>query len=155
VLKVHVARDGTLSWPRIVGSSGNTELDQASLTCATATYIMPIEIKGKAIAADWRIRIHWSLTDNSLAMPDYVLGGHCPGYPPISQRNNEEGTAVFRYRIGTDGMVSGVTITRSTGSARLDAASIACVSGWRFPIVKSAGVAIAGERNGSMSWVLH
>ncbi|MCM8556454.1 energy transducer TonB [Sphingomicrobium sediminis] len=44
-------------------------------------------------------------------------------YPRRALRNGEEGTARARLTIGTNGRVSGCTITQSTGSSQLDRAT--------------------------------
>jgi TonB family protein len=156
VLAVHIERDGAISKPHLIRSTGNTALDLATLKCAAMTFVMPVKSNGVPVAVDWRIRVRWSLTGQSFAMPDYVSGGTCAGlYPPISQRNSEEGVTIVRYRVGTDGSVSGVTVTRSSSFPRLDQATIECVSTWRYPVITRAGKPIEIERGVNMAWALH
>src|ERR1700760_758225 len=53
-------------------------------------------------------------------------------YPDLSRRMNEQGNVLVRYDVGADGSISNVTVTKSSGSERLDAAAVQCVSTkWR------------------------
>lgn len=53
-------------------------------------------------------------------------------YPALSQRLGETGNVMVRYDVGVDGSISNVTVAKSSGSERLDAAAVNCVSSrWR------------------------
>lgn len=54
-----------------------------------------------------------------------------PRYPPLSRRMNEEGTVVLRVELDEHGKVCAARISGSSGSARLDAAALEAVRGWR------------------------
>ena len=45
-------------------------------------------------------------------------------YPPISQRLGEQGTTELAVNMGSDGMVTDVAISQSSGSSRLDDAAV-------------------------------
>ena len=49
-------------------------------------------------------------------------------YPAEALHNGVEGTVAFRLLVGPDGLVAGCTITRSSGSALLDATTCRLVS---------------------------
>jgi TonB family protein len=53
-------------------------------------------------------------------------------YPPLSLRLHETGTAVIAFRITTTGTVRDVAIVQSTGSPRLDLASVMCATHWTY-----------------------
>lgn len=54
-------------------------------------------------------------------------------YPPLSAMMGEQGTAVVRFVIGPDGAVASATVDVSSGSLRLDDASIAAIVGkWTY-----------------------
>jgi periplasmic protein TonB len=53
-------------------------------------------------------------------------------YPDLAKRMNEQGNVMIRYDVGVDGAITNVTVTHSSGSDRLDAAAVQCVSTkWR------------------------
>lgn len=53
-------------------------------------------------------------------------------YPPLSLRLHETGTAVLAFRITTSGTVRDIAIVQSTGSPRLDLASVMCATHWTY-----------------------
>jgi protein TonB len=53
-------------------------------------------------------------------------------YPALSSRLGEQGNVMVRYDVGVDGSISNVAVVKSSGSERLDAAAVNCVSSrWR------------------------
>jgi protein TonB len=53
-------------------------------------------------------------------------------YPPIAQRLSQEGTTTISFRIMTDGSVSDVKVTDTSGHDSLDTAAIRCAGGWHY-----------------------
>ena len=47
-----------------------------------------------------------------------------PRYPEMSRRLHEQGTVYLSVLVGTDGAVSEISVSRSSGSARLDKAAL-------------------------------
>ncbi len=76
-------------------------------------------------------------------------------YPPISQRNNEEGTTLLAFRIETDGSISNVAVEKSSGFQRLDDASISCVTRWRYKPSTKDGIPTAIPWEVNVVWKLH
>ena len=77
-------------------------------------------------------------------------------YPSMSIKLEEQGVSKFRVTVGTDGRVEACEILRSSGHARLDAATCKLVTGRaRFnPATDSKGEKIVGTYTNSISWVL-
>jgi protein TonB len=75
-------------------------------------------------------------------------------YPPSSLRNNEEGTVGFTLAVGTDGKVSGCTITQSSGHPLLDDTACKLLQRRaRFtPAQNAEGAAMPGSYNGRFTW---
>jgi protein TonB len=63
-----------------------------------------------------------------------------PPYPPMSRRLGEQGTAILRVLIGSDGNVQDIQLKRSSGYDRLDASALETVRRWRFVPGKRGGV---------------
>jgi protein TonB len=58
-------------------------------------------------------------------------------YPFFARIFRQEGTTELAFQVGADGTVSGVKVTKSSGSDRLDDAAVDCVSGWHYrPAIK-------------------
>lgn len=77
-------------------------------------------------------------------------------YPTDAIRREEQGTTTFRLTVGPDGQVRDCTVTKSSGSASLDAAACAKMSQRaRFkPATDGNGDAVAGTWTNSVQWVL-
>ena len=72
--------------------------------------------------------------------------GNAPAeYPIASRRRNEQGTALVRARVGTDGSVERVELAQSSGSAQLDESALAAVRGWRFLPALERGTPVVSE----------
>lgn len=77
-------------------------------------------------------------------------------YPSRAIREGAQGTASFRLEIAPNGTVQGCTITKSSGSDQLDAATCRYVQRRaRFdPARDSSGNPVSGRYSSSVQWVL-
>lgn len=58
-------------------------------------------------------------------------------YPFFARVLGQEGTTELAFTVGADGTLSGVKVTESSGSDRLDDAAVDCVSQWHYrPAIK-------------------
>lgn len=75
-------------------------------------------------------------------------------YPSASLRNNEEGTVSYRLDVGTDGRVTGCSVTSSSGFPKLDQTACTLLQRRaRFNIGKdAAGNPVTGVYNGRFTW---
>jgi protein TonB len=74
-------------------------------------------------------------------------------YPPSAIRNEESGTSVASFVIGTDGRVQSCSASGATPS--LDAETCRQINKWRYkPAVGSDGQPIAEPRRQNVRWVL-
>lgn len=65
-----------------------------------------------------------------------------PAYPVFSMRANEQGLVVLRVELGMDGRITGVTINKNSGYARLDDAAVSAVRNWRCKPAMRSGIAV-------------
>ena len=75
-------------------------------------------------------------------------------YPAAALRNEEEGSADFRLAVGKDGRVAGCTITGSSGSSSLDAATCRLMKARATfdPARDRRGRPVAGQFSGRITW---
>jgi protein TonB len=71
-----------------------------------------------------------------------TISAPAPKYPMMSLRLREQGTVVLTVLVGTDGMVSEITVSRSSGFARLDKAALEAVRRWRWSQFMRNGAAV-------------
>lgn len=86
-----------------------------------------------------------------------LIGGRDlqPPYPPAARALGEEGSVTIAVSIAADGSVTGVSLVRSSGFARLDAAAIDFARRrWRFEPALDRGSAVATTRNFTIRFTL-
>jgi len=78
-----------------------------------------------------------------------------PPYPPISQRLGEQGTTVMEVSIDTGGSLSACTVTKSSGSERLDSAACDWIkSHWKWQPPTQLGKPVTAKTLVSFKWDL-
>ena len=77
-------------------------------------------------------------------------------YPPSALRNEEQGTTAVRITVGTDGRVADCSVTSSSGSSTLDAATCSIIKrrARYTPAKDQAGNPITGSDSARIKWVL-
>jgi periplasmic protein TonB len=84
-----------------------------------------------------------------IAAPKNVSHVSCniaqPEYPPMARRRGETGTAIIRFVVGLSGKLEDVTLTKSSGSSRLDEAALDSVRSSACSPYKENGVAIRAQ----------
>jgi TonB family protein len=94
---------------------------------------------------------------HGLTMPS-PANSHAPtesAYPLISTALGEEGDTYLQFEIGKDGTVNNPSVTKSSGSLRLDDAAIALTKGWLYIPALSGGQPAACLNTASVRWRLH
>lgn len=71
-----------------------------------------------------------------------MVAGKPPRYPVESRRRKEQGTVVLSLTLGLDGAVEAITVSRSSGFARLDDAAKDAVKRWRWRPTIQQGQAV-------------
>lgn len=71
------------------------------------------------------------------------LNNPAPDYPPTSRRLGEEGRVLMKVLVSAEGAAEEVTVTKSSGSERLDNAAIQAVKRWRFIPAKKNNQALS------------
>lgn len=88
-------------------------------------------------------------SDDSVRPARHVLGSAwCPkpDYPRRARLRRQEGSVTLRVRIGADGLVQDVGLSRSSGHALLDRAAADTVATWRFEPALQGSRAVASEQ---------
>ncbi len=66
-----------------------------------------------------------------------MVSGKPPRYPIESRRKKEQGTVVLSLVLGLDGQIASISVSRSSGFARLDDAALDAVRKWRWePMIR-------------------
>ena len=73
-------------------------------------------------------------------------------YPVLAVLLREEGDTIVSFVIGTDGKTSALAVSQSSGSLRLDDASLEAVQGWLYTPALSDGAPTACIQQAVVKW---
>jgi TonB family protein len=159
LLTARIPLNGNLADAALASSSGNKDLDEAALACSSRVHIAAPGKDGVPIEATWTFEVMWRAPDQghsylAIARPT-GYPKFCGSYPRAAIRAHSEGSTMLAFVVGTDGSVSNLRITESSGSKELDDASSACVAQQHYFPMTVAGNPIAFDWNAHINWHLH
>ncbi len=123
-----ITAEGSVANPVIAESSGNTDLDQASLACVLTWKYWPAKENGKAVPVSGSLHVAWKLPDLAFAEPRrdcFTFYGVPADYP-----SHAVSTAI-KFDV-VENAVTNVAVEKSSGNAVLDSYAVACVQSWRY-----------------------
>lgn len=129
-LAVDVKLDGTTANARMLQSSGNADLDQASLNCLKAAHLKPATEHGEPIEVTREFDIHWvtnirsSISFTRLPATE-LTPTSCRGH--VTNMPHHPTPTIVSFQIAPDGSTRDAVITQSSGSDGLDKAAVECV----------------------------
>jgi protein TonB len=108
-------------------------VEQPSAPVAAPQPVAPVPVVAAAPAAPARPAGPAEGGDLSAKMVSFVA----PSYPLESRRKREEGTVVLSLLLSAEGRVADISVSSSSGFARLDNAALEAVRKWRWsPLVR-------------------
>lgn len=142
----HIAADGTVKDLSITQSSGDRDLDQAALTCASLWRYKPATHDSVAVEVPWTAQIHWS-THPPIHSP-------CTRYASVTPEMlaGISGESEISFHIQQGGFVSDTVIMRSSGNTNLDQAALQCVSNMRFDLSRAHLPSTGIEQHLAVNW---
>lgn len=168
-----VDADGRVTGCAVTQSSGSRSLDDATcpLMMRRAVFRPALDGAGRPVPGIVVEKVTWRIgpggAGHAEAAPDTYRGPPLSpasvaqhftrdDYPAEALRRREQGTVWFRVDVGANGRVAACTITRSSGSADLDAATCRIVQRRaRFaPARDAAGNALPDSISTHMKWRL-
>jgi TonB family protein len=75
-------------------------------------------------------------------------------YPAAAIKANAEGVTTVAFTITSEGNVTNVKVTQSSGNVDLDAAAIQCASGWRYVPATHGSKPVGLDWKASIQWAL-
>ena len=159
MLAFTIGEDGIPRDVSVATSSGDSDLDQAAVTCVKTWLYIPATQNGKPIAAPWKAAVSWSVHDEpnpALERTTSVGRPHsCNGdYPAAAIENMAQGTTTLQFTIGTDGETHDVAVYVTSGNKDLDDAAIACAKHWRYKPAMQDDKPIAVPWRANVVWVM-
>lgn len=80
--------------------------------------------------------------ENAGDLSSKMISAEPPRYPLDSRRRHEQGTVVLALLLDLDGKVADISISKSSGSDRLDRAALSAVRRWRWSPTRRDGAAV-------------
>jgi TonB family protein len=121
-----VTDDGHTANAKLGSSSGNKELDRATVDCVSAWRYLPAHKDDKPVAVSWEADIAWNnnvqqerISDTNACLREYPL--------KADELAGIDGTTELSYLIDHRG-ITGLQLVRSSGSKNLDNAALLCAS---------------------------
>jgi TonB family protein len=131
IVKFHITADGAVKDPTIAKSTGNSDLDQAALACASAWRYKPGTRDGVAVDWPWEANVTWMITSAENPPPS-----PCGRYAKVTadMLSGIRGETDVSFRILRDGSVTEAGTVRSSGNDALDQAALTCITAMRFEV---------------------
>lgn len=143
-LSVLVSKNGAITSSMVVISSGNTDLDSAARTCVSNIKINAFKFHEQPFDAVVEISVAWRYSQPSFleiasSSENAKVCHHLLTWPPPPAIfNGVIAPTILFLDIGTDGIVTKVTMTHSSGWAELDDFIISCYEDAVFPRVATS-----------------
>lgn len=142
-VSVDIRADGTVQGVRVVKSSGNDALDQATIAAATQSTYLPKVVNCKAVAGAYLFKVTFDPGSPKTAEPNPgATMDPCnhparatyaaPAVYPRGHYTNKPVPVVVKIDITTDGTIDGGGVVKSSGDAAFDGAAIEAAELSRF-----------------------
>lgn len=150
-LAFRIAVDGHPSDIKVATSSGNEQLDTASLQCASNWRYKPAVRNGEPVEVPWQADIVWNM---NIPPVETDSPERCISATPLSPDDlrDSDGTSVVSYVLWA-GFLLDLRLAQSSGNHRLDNAALQCVKDIGYREVVTAGNARLQRLTRRINWV--
>jgi TonB family protein len=163
-LSFFIEADGTVPAAQLLISTGFPRLDTACFESVIGVPLIPATINGTPVAGWYDFNVVWVIDHAQPYLPpsekpvfprvadDYEFQVGDKFYPEAARAQHPRGYCVVRATVSSGGMALNAVITRPTGSAILDKACVAAVSGARFTPELQNGIPVADSTDIAIYW---
>ena len=136
-LQFTIGTDGLTHDISIYATSGNKDLDDAAVACASRWRYKPAVQDGKTVAVPWKANVAWRMPTLSLPVGFNPLAHQCAQAFLFAQ-NRHDGAFDLRlaFFVNPDGSVGAARVVRSSEDFELDSAFVKCVGSWEYSPAK-------------------
>jgi TonB family protein len=150
-LALNVTDDGDVSAVGVHASSGNLELDEAAVRCASQWHAN----RGPRMReGDLPGVVVWT-SSNADSASQSPVGHFALGWPHSCETGRYPaagGTTRVRFSVATDGRVRNPQVVQSSGNDNLDQAAVSCVGNWLYMPALQNGQAVQASWQASVTW---
>ncbi|HEY1707977.1 MAG TPA: TonB family protein [Rhizomicrobium sp.] len=127
-----IGADGVPTDLQVEKSSGNDDLDNATLKCIAVWRYEPAHADGKPVEVPWKTTVTWDI-EIPVPLPKPGTLHDCLSYTPSADEEAHATAPVQIHFIAkTDGSVSEPFVALSSGSKTFDEAAMQCASRWQY-----------------------
>jgi TonB family protein len=126
-----IKSDGTVKDIKVSASSGNKDLDDAAMSCASKWVYQPAAENGRLVETPWQASVAWKLGEPPAVRRAMQCYKYRKDTNPISPR---AGSTNVVFRVLPDGAVKDAKVTLSSGDQSLDEAAILCSEASHFDV---------------------
>lgn len=170
LLRFTVGEDGHVKDITVETSSGNAELDQATIDCASEWTYTPATRAGVPFAASWRVSVAWYLHDTFEGpAPETRTNAHfTPPMPLLGEEHGCEislnfgalrntrvpltGPTVVQFTITAEGSTRDFVVSRSAGNDAYDDEAVKCIRIWRYQPASDNGLPVSVRWSATIPW---
>ena len=136
LVSYQVTSTGAVANAAVARSSGNSDLDSASINCVSKWQFQPATDHGVPIEVSWQSRIEWMIaTTKAQVINPAPIGAHhmCSLSEAIPALViGKTGDILLVFTVGIDGNVHDLKIAKTSGSLTLDGAALDCIRAWKY-----------------------
>ncbi len=165
--------DGTAAEAEVSRSSGNDTLDQAALACIGKMHFdtsrAAISSKGlvQRVSIDWHVDLPHTtppkIEQRVESKPTPTPAVPSDTTPPVASQLvlctkqvdpavPSPGPTEVSFTVGIDGTVKDLSVTKSSGSQKLDSAASSCIAGWKYTPASKNGHAVEVHWSEHINW---
>jgi len=145
--------DGAIADVALLASSGNADLDAATVQCVGRWRFDPQSPAEAINIGPHRTYIKWSIPPTGTAAGRLAGLPHtCGNYPRAEWAQGIEGSTTLHFHIMVDGSVSDITVAQSSGNDHLDEAAVQCARHWSYRPALQNGAPVEVGWMATVTW---
>lgn len=135
MLQFRISDKGSVIFPFVAISSGDTLFDAKAVRCATRLRYNAAVINDVSMEMSWSAAVRWSPRTGLAYTDPYHIGPYCSDsdFPPDLWKGDPPDGTVISFHMVNGGEVAGAAIERSSGNPALDQAALKCIQDSRNP----------------------
>jgi TonB family protein len=151
-----ITESGKVADVKVATSSGNADLDNAAVTCASHWLYRPAQKDVKPVAVPWKAQVRWSINapfaDAIYAPIPLEVPHDCASFAPKGVAIPPGAVSTLSFHVTAEGKVTDISLAGSSGNAALDRAAMFCAARWSFKPARKDGEPVEISWRENVAW---
>jgi TonB family protein len=151
-----ITESGKTAEVKVAKSSGNADLDNAAVTCISRWLYRPAQKDGKPVALPWKAQVRWAFTSpvaDAIYAPIPLEVPHdCSSFAPKGIAIPPGAVSTLSFHVTTEGKVTKIALSGSSGSRALDRAAMFCAARWSYKPARKDGESVEISWRENVAW---